>query len=120
MVSSPLTRTHVTPDGARVRVRLARLGDLPAVAALLAGRGVAATHLDLRRLLQYDPVHRAVLVATAPVDGAERVVAIGSIDLDDGEFPDTLVVDERFSDGLGELLGDVLADRAARHHRRVA
>ncbi len=107
---SPLTRTYPLPAGPRVRLRLARPGDGPAVLALLADRGVAADALEVSRLLRFDPLERVVLCAFAPVDGAETLVGIGAIDLADGAEPDTLVVDERLTDGLGELLGAVLVD----------
>lgn len=115
---SPLTRTYPLPAGPRVRLRLARRGDRAAVRSLLAERGVAASDLDVSRLLTYDPLRRVVLCAFAPVDGAETLVGIGAIDLADGAEPDTVVVDERLTDGLGELLGDVLVEWVAA--RRVA
>ncbi len=107
---SPLTRTYPLPAGPRVRLRLARPADGAAVLALLAGRGVVADDLEVSRLLRFDPLRRVVLCAFAPVDGAETLVGIGAIDLADGAEPDTLVVDERLTDGLGELLGAVLSD----------
>lgn len=120
MSSSPLTRTFAPDAGPRVQLRLARRGDIPAVTALLAGHGVKAAGLDVARLLSYDPAHRAVLAAFAPIEGTETLVGLGAIDLDPGADPDTLVVDERLTDGLGELIGLMLRERAARHHRRVA
>ena len=111
-MSSPLTRTYALPAGPRVHLRLARRSDHDAVAALLAARGVDASRDDVLRLLSYDPVRRVVLCALAPVDGAERVVGIAAVDLIPGAGPDTVVVDEGLTDGLGELLGAVLAERA--------
>jgi hypothetical protein len=90
------------------------------VGTLLAGRGVAAGDLDVLRLLTYDPLRRVVLCAFAPVDGAETLVGIAAIDLEDGAEPDTLVVDERLTEGLGELLGDVLAEWLEARGLRVA
>lgn len=113
---SPLTRTYALPAGPRVRLRLARRGDRTAVAALLGGRGVAANELDVLRLLTFDPVERVVICAFAPVDGCETLVGIGAIDLRDGAEPDTVVVDERLTGGLGELLGTVLSDWVATRH----
>lgn len=114
------SRSHPLPAGPRVRLRLARLGDAPAVLALLAGRGVVATELDVRRLLAYAPDRRAVLAAFAPLDGRERLVGLGAIDLEAGADVDTVVVDERLTDGLGELLREVLRHRAEAHARRAA
>jgi len=117
---SPLARTYALAAGPRVRLRLARRRDEAAVGRLLAGRGVEASELELGRLLSYDPMRRMVVCATAPLGGAETVVGIGAIDLAAGAEPDTLVVDEALTAGLGELLGGVLRSRADRHGRRFA
>ncbi len=109
-VLSPFVRTYPLEDGPRVRLRLALRTDAPAVRDLLARRGLDAGELELGRLLLFDPMSRAVLCAFAPIDGTETLVGIGAIDLRDGAEPDTLVVDERLTDGLGELLGAVLSD----------
>jgi len=119
-VASPLARTYPLAAGPRVHLRLARRGDRDRVRALLAGRGVGASQLEVLRLLTYDPAERAVLCAFAPLDGAETLVGIGAIDLRDGAEPDTLVVDERLTQGLGELLGALLRGRAAERAHRVA
>lgn len=117
---SPFARTHELDGGPTVRLRLARPADAPAVAALLAARGVAATDLDVRRLLAYDPARRHVLCAFAPLEGADSLVGIGGIDLVAGAEVDTLVLHERLVDPLGRLLGLVLEARADAHARRVA
>ena len=119
-VASPLARTYALPAGPRVRLRLARRGDRASVGRLLADRGVGASELEVLRLLSYDPSERVVICAFAPLEGAETLVGIGAIDLVGGAEPDTVVVDERLTEGLGELLGDLLADRAAAHAHRVA
>jgi hypothetical protein len=115
-----LSRTYALPSGPRVRLRLARRSDLPAIRSLLEQRGLPASELALGRLVRYDPQRRAVLCATAPVDGTELVVGVGAIDLTADAEPDTIVVDERLTEGLGELLGDALVHRARAHARRVA
>lgn len=121
MDDAVFTRTYALDAGPRVRLRLARPADRRAVEELLGGRGVAATELDVRRLLAYDPIERIVLAASAPIDGTETVVGLGAISLtDDDAEVDTLVVDERLTGGLGELLGGVLRGRARAHGRRVA
>jgi hypothetical protein len=106
------TRTFGLETGPRVRLRLARATDREAVEALLAGRGVAASDLAVRRLLTYDPMTRRVLAAYAPIDGTETLVGIAAIDLRPDADVDTLVVDERITDGLAELLVGVLRDLA--------
>ena len=115
-----LSRSYALPYGPRVRLRLARRSDLPAIRALLDRRGVAASELSLDRLVRYDPRRRAVMCASALVGGAETIVGIGAIDLSHGAEPDTIVVDERLTDGLGELLAAVLVRRAEAHARRAA
>ena len=115
------TRTHALDSGPRVRLRLARSTDRDAVAALLASRGVTTSEIAVRRLLAYNPIDRRVLCAFAPLDGTETLVGIGAIDLHPGAEIDTLVVDERLTGGLGELLDRILRGRAQAHQqRRVA
>ena len=121
MDDAVFTRTYALDAGPRVRLRLARPADRRAVEELLGGRGVAATDLDVRRLLAYDPIDRLVLAASAPIDGVETLVGLGAISLTDEDAEvDTLVIDERLTNGLGELLGQVLLGRARAHGRRVA
>ena len=107
-------RTFPLPAGPRVRIRLAVRSDRPAVVRLLLERGVECSDLDVQRLLRFDPARRRVACALAPIDGRETLVGIGAIDLAPDAVVDTLVVDERLTDGLGRLLADVLATRAAR------
>jgi hypothetical protein len=119
-VASPFARTHSLPAGPPVRLRLARRSDAPAVRELLAGRGIDASEVEVARLLVFDPAKRAVICACAPVDGRETLVGIGAIDLRAGAEVDTLVVDEARTDGLGELIGEMLRQRAEGHAARVA
>jgi hypothetical protein len=118
-MSSPFARTHALPGGPPVRLRLARRSDAPGVRELLAGRGIAASEVEVARLLAFDPGARAVICACAPVDGRETVVGIGAIELRAGAEIDTLVVEAR-TDGLGELLGEALRRRAEGHAKHVA
>jgi hypothetical protein len=118
--ASPFARTYALAAGPRVRLRLARRSDLAAVRALLHARGVPADDLDVSRLLAYHPSTRVVLCATAPLDGVDTLVGIGAIDLEPGAEPDAIVVDERLTAGLGELLGAVLTARADSRSRRAA
>ncbi len=89
------------------------------VLALLRERDINATELDVRRLLAYNPARRRVSCAFAPVDGRETLVGVAAIDLTPAAEVDTLVVDERLTDGLGELMVSVLTEGTARS-RRVA
>jgi hypothetical protein len=119
-VSAPVfTRTFALPSGPRVRLRLAQPADRERIACLLRERGVEASDLDIRRLIAYEPSTRRVACAFAPVDGRETLVGVAAIDLEPGATVDTLVIDERLTDGLGELMVGVLTERAARS-RRVA
>lgn len=120
-MQSPLIRTYALEAGPRVHMRLARRSDAAAVTRLLAGRGIAATELEVGRLLAFDPSTRAVLCAFAPIDGHETLVGLGAIALGGEEAePDTVVVDEQVARELGRLLRAVLRSRARAHGRRVA
>jgi hypothetical protein len=115
-----LARSYALPYGPRVRLRLARRSDLPAIRALLGRRGVPASELSLDRLVRYDPQRRVVMCASALVGGTETIVGIGAIDLASEAEPDTLVVDDGLTDGLAELLGTALVRRAQTHARHAA
>jgi len=115
-----LSRTYELPAGPRVRLRYARRSDVPGLRALLQQRGIEPTELELNRLVRYDPQRRAVICATAPIDGTELIVGVGAIALEEKVPPDTLVVDETLTDGLADLLASALVGRARAHSRRVA
>ena len=115
-----LSRTYALPSGLCVRLRLAHRTDAPGVGALLTQRQVGATDLQVQRLVRYDPRKRAVICATAPLDGTETLVGVGAIELTGDAEPDTIVVDERLTAGLGDLLDAALRGRARAHARRVA
>lgn len=113
------TRTFPLASGPRVRLRLAVPSDRERLERLLRERGVEVSELDVRRLLAFDPARRRVTCAFAPIDGRDTLVGVAAIDLERGAEVDTLVVDERLTGGLGELMVSVLTERAARS-RRVA
>jgi hypothetical protein len=114
---TPFARTFALPSGDRVRVRLARPSDRAGVRELLEARGLQSEPLELGRLLNFDPRKRLVLAATTPADGTEALTGIGAIDLQPDAEPDVLVVAQ---EGLGELLGEILINRAEAHARRAA
>ena len=118
--TSPLARTHVLPSGPTVRLRLARRSDLPGLRDLVRRRGAEPLDIALRRLLTYDPSKRIVIAACAPMDGRDTFVGLAAIDLREGAQVDSLVGDDRLTEGLGELLLSVLEGRAAAHGQRVA
>ena len=109
--TSPLRRTFPVPGGPPVRLRMAGPSDRSLVAGLLERHGLPAADLDVRRLLAFDPARRHVLCALAPLDGGEVLAGIGAIDFG-ADAPDTLVIDERFSPGLSDVLGRVLVERS--------
>lgn len=117
--TSFLARTHALADGRRVRLRLARRSDAPAVRALLADCGVELTELEISRLLSYQPRNRRVVAAYAQVGGRDRLVGIAAIDLVAGADPDTMVV-EPSAGGLAPLLHSSLTRVAQAHSRRAA
>ena len=106
-----LSRTYALPRGPRVRLRLARPRDAPAMRALAAKHGIDLDSLQLERLLRFDR-RRIVICATALVDGGERFVGFGAIELAPGAEPEPVLVDERVTDGLAELLAAALSGRA--------
>lgn len=111
-----LARYYVLPRGPRVCLRLARIRDLRGIQELFAGHGLAPDELELARLVRADPRRQVVICAVALVDGAETIVGVGAIDIDhmaDREpEPMLLLVDDRLTDGLEELLADALMGRA--------
>ena len=120
MSDSVFSRTHALIAGPRVRLRLARPSDAERVAGLLRERGMDEQDFAVRRLLRYDPARRSVIAAFAPLEGAEALVGIAAIDHDPDAEVDTLVVDERLTLGLADLLVRTLRERAASLSRRVA
>ena len=115
-----LGRFYPLEDGSRVHLRVARPSDAAPIRELFArqgGReGLAAPEFEAARLVNFNPRERCVLTATALVDGAERMVGVGSIELDgdprsDPE-PELVVVDPDAPEGLGPLLAGALAGRA--------
>ncbi|MEP6954536.1 MAG: hypothetical protein ABI950_10800 [Solirubrobacteraceae bacterium] len=97
-----LFTVHTLPSGRRVRVRLPQRGDLPGLLALHDRAGRAISDLDARRLLRYDPRSRAVVCATAWVDGAETLVGFAAAV--PGQEPGPLLADEAHAPGVTGVL----------------
>ena len=91
-------------DGERVRLRLARSSDARAIGDLLARQGTAFDDVDPRRLVEYDPRDRYVVCATALIDGGERLVGVGAIDLVRGAEPEPELLISELGDELASLL----------------
>jgi hypothetical protein len=117
---SRLPRSLTLPAGPRVRLRLVHRSDVPALRELLERRGVQPSELALSRLAYFDPRERVSVCALAWIGGGETLVGVASCELALGAEPDTLVVDERLSDGLGPLLGEALAERTRSSRARRA
>ncbi|HWF52194.1 MAG TPA: hypothetical protein VG294_16250 [Solirubrobacteraceae bacterium] len=103
-----LSRTYVLPRGPRVRLRLARPSDGPAIRALAAEHGMEG---DSLQVVRFDP-RRLVICAMALVGAEEVFAGVGAIDLEPGAEPELVLVDEELTDGLVELLTAALAGRA--------
>ena len=102
-------------DGARVRLRMVASSDAPAVRALIADCGCVGGDFVAERLLRFDPRRRAVVCATALLDGAEVMVGVGAIDLEaraTAALPNPLLIHERAPDGVADLLAGALVGRA--------
>jgi uncharacterized protein (DUF58 family) len=99
------------PRGPRVRLRLARVRDIPAIQELLHAAGGPDASVQADELVRIDPRRRIVICATALVGTAETLVGVGAMDAS-GSEPDLVCVDEALTDGLSELLEQTLAARA--------
>ena len=118
MASLPLDRFHALPGGTRVRLRLPRLTDPPALRALAARRGRTMEELEARRALRSVVGRRVALCATAWDGHHERLVGVAAADLTgDGR---TVLADEDAFPGLSDLLERALTEQASAWRRRVA
>ena len=118
MDSVPLDRFHDLPGGARVRGRLPRLTDPPALLELAARRGIPMEELEARRALRSVVGRRVVLCATVWEEQTERVVGVAAADLaSDGR---TVLCDEDAYAGLCDLHERALDEQATAWRRRVA
>ena len=104
-------------DGTRVRLRLARRSDAPAIRELLrsaGGPGAALQDLDVARLVHADPRRCCVMCAMALIAGRETLVGIGVRTItDESEEPELVVVDRELAAGVDGLLTAALGGRAA-------
>jgi hypothetical protein len=95
-----------------VRLRLAHFSDWPTIAALLCrqGQDMAQAGPEARRLVQFDPRRCYVLCACALINSAERLVAVGVIDLASGESsePDLMILEPEVAEIAGPETGEAL------------
>lgn len=97
-------RTLDLEGGQRARLRLARSSDARAIGDLLARQGISFDEVSPRGLVQYDPRERYVVCATALIDGAERLVGVGAIDLMTGADPEPDLLISELGGSLALLL----------------
>jgi hypothetical protein len=109
-----LGRSYPLPSGHRVRLRLLRQVDGPAVRELVARAGHALDELELQRLLRYDPLLRTAIAATTAGGRGEELLGIGAIDRFPGADPDLVVVTPRCGEPLEQLIDGVLRARSRR------
>ena len=107
-----LFRAHTLPSGLRVRVRLPQRGDLAGLLDLHERAGRSLTELAARRLLHYDPRARAVVCATAWVDGAETLVGFAAAA--PGEGFEIVLADEARAPGVSGVLRTDLREHLTR------
>lgn len=108
-----LARHYALPDGTRVCLRLLRPRDQAGVRDLLRRHGRDPGDLDLARLIHFDPIRELVLVATALIGTAERVVGLGMVELNgEPREPALLLVDPERARHAGSLLHQALVGHA--------
>jgi hypothetical protein len=107
-----LAHYHPLPRGPRVCLRLARRRDLEGIKDLYARQGIAVHELSVARLVSFDLLNMLVLCATALIDSRETVLGMGAVELARPTEPTQVVVDERATDGLDELLSGALVAHA--------
>ncbi|HYF28222.1 MAG TPA: hypothetical protein VD931_20935 [Baekduia sp.] len=114
-----LAHGHQLPDGPRVRLRLARSSDRPALGELARRTGRPCSELELQRMVRVRPRARVAICATAWVDGHEAVVGYAAGDLAAGA-PDVVLADEGLAPGVTDVLAAAVAERAGLQPRTVA
>jgi len=112
-----MARSFALPRGPRVRLRLARIRDQPAIEELCRRLGLRADSFEIGRLVRTDPRQQIVICATALVGSAETLVGVGAIRLEEAGAgtepePTLLLVDGALTEGLDELLAGALTGRA--------
>lgn len=92
-------------SGVCVRLRLAHFSDIPAIAELIQQHAAPTIDLTAERLVQFDPRRRYVVCAMALIEGSERLVGVGAIDLAPVLVPPDVLI---FDPSIGEQLPQVL------------
>jgi hypothetical protein len=95
-------------------LRIVRRSDAVAIRALFERQGLDAGDLGVVRLVHFDPRSRYVLCVTGLIDGQERLLGVGAIEVGDREViePDLLLVEGPQRQQLGRLLAHALVQSA--------
>jgi hypothetical protein len=112
-----LATTH-DAAGLRVRLRLARPSDAIRLQTFLRSH-VPRLASQARRFTFYDPRERLVVVATAPMEGAEEIVGLAELGHPDRRETTVFVDDRTPSHAVRELLEQVATALAPRLRHAV-
>jgi RimJ/RimL family protein N-acetyltransferase len=106
-----LRTTHDTGGEPRVRLRLARPSDARRVRSFLEALAPGGDDAAVRHFTFYDPRERVVVVATAPLEGTEKIVGLADVELLETSSAEVGVVvdDELRGRGVGTLLTEAVA-----------
>jgi hypothetical protein len=109
-----MSRSYTLARGPRVRLRLATPRDQRAIQGLLTHAAYTSPELMAARLVRVNPRQRLVICALGLIGSSETLLGIGEVALGDGVAaePGLVVVDDRVTEGLQQLLRDALAGRA--------
>ncbi len=108
-----LATTYALDDGTRARLRLLATSDARELRHLVAEGRLTVDPWRLERLCHYDPRRQVVLCARVFTGGSERLLGVGSIDLEvSGAAPELVLVDDGAASALGDLLAGALLGRA--------
>jgi hypothetical protein len=108
-------------SGVCVRLRLVHFSDVRAIGELIARHAAPTEDLAAEGLVQFDPRRRYVVCAMALIDGVERLVGLGAIDLATRPpEPEVLIFDPEVGDELPRLLRQVLCAAAEATGARAA
>lgn len=118
-----LAASYALAGGTRVRLRLAASSDAEGIRQLGRAGGDPSPELVAARLIRADPRRYAVVCASALIDGVERLIGVGMIDLHGpGLAPERLLLAQDAPAGLRGLLSGALVGRARAlgRHRHAA
>jgi hypothetical protein len=118
MDPGPLLATTHDAGGLSVRLRLARPSDAPRLHGFLQSHAPSLAP-RARSFAFYDPRERLVVVATAPLEGAEEIVGLADLDSPASKQATVLVDDRTPSYAVRRLLEQAAAALASRLRHAV-